>query len=152
MHPKPLHNHARSAWQQNHTKRVGCQLTDSYASSGKPTRVSGTRQRTMALFGWRATLATSQCHQQALVVFLRSLAKQKPTTPSTLPLLVCGRLFGRFKPTLFTADHLDGGRFLTRSSERRPLAEALPWEYNVVSQKGVELTSRVLQSYQTLKK
>lgn len=49
--------------------------------------------------------------------FIWEIACQAKTTmPSTLPPFVHGRLFGRFEPNLFTANHVDGGRFLVHNS------------------------------------
>lgn len=41
----------------------------------------------------------------------RFLSRRKPINSSTLPMLVCGRLFDGFESALFTADHLDCGPF-----------------------------------------
>lgn len=52
---------ALSVRQQNQSGRAGGQMSDSYASFEKPCRVSGTRQRAMALFSWRTTRGLTVC-------------------------------------------------------------------------------------------
>lgn len=47
---------------------------------------------------------------------------QQPTLPLTLPLLVRGRLFVRYEPSLRTANHLDDGRFIILNPETCPVA------------------------------
>lgn len=84
--------------------------------------IGWTRHEVVALVGWRATRATSQCHQRALLVFLeRSLAKWKPTTPSTLPVVDRVFLSGRFYSTLFTANNVGNCCFLIRNPGRCPV-------------------------------
>lgn len=78
----------------------GGQLIGSCVSVGKRCPVSGIRQGAMALFNWCNILTTSQFHQRGPVALLeRTPTNQKPTTPSTLALLICGRLFGELGPT-----------------------------------------------------
>lgn len=78
VHLFPLHNQTLSAKQQNHYRRAGGQLIGLYVSSRKPWRVSET-QGAIAIFGWRATFATSRCHQRALMAFFREIACQVKT-------------------------------------------------------------------------
>lgn len=68
---------AKRHTQQNHSVRSGDQPIGSHASSGPSFRVGVTRHGALALFYWRATLATSQFHQQAAAVFSgRLIAKR----------------------------------------------------------------------------
>lgn len=72
-----------------------------------------------------------------------TLVCRKPITPSILPLLVRGRLFGGFKSPLLTANHLDGGRPLIRTLlliDRR-------WKIAVIR---LVFTSDLLESYVVL--
>lgn len=71
MHLQPWRIHALSANHHDHSRGTGGQVIGSYAFSGKPQRVSKTRQGAMALFDWQATIAMSQCHRRALVASFR---------------------------------------------------------------------------------
>lgn len=78
----------------------------------------------MALFVHWLTLGSPQCHQRAPVVLLRRLlARQKLSTPSKLSVLVCGRLFSRLEPILFTVNHLNVSRSLICNLGTRPVAD-----------------------------
>lgn len=103
-----MHSYAPSSRQQNRPRRADGHLIGSYASSGKPCPVSGKRQGAMTIFGWLATLATSVPPADTCDIFWRALAEQQSTAPSTLPLLVRGRLFGGLEPTTFRTNHPDG--------------------------------------------
>lgn len=98
-------------------------MLGSYATSEKPCRTSGTRQRTMVL------LAGHTRHLSVTNAFLwyypgRLHARGKPNTSLSLSQLVRGRLFRRFLPTLFVANYHHSGRSLIRSLGIRLVARS----------------------------
>lgn len=111
-------------WKAARSFQIGW-LGSSCAFCGKPHRVGGTRQETVALFLWSAIHATLQCHQRSLVVFWgRSLIGRisitAPTLLLPLLLLVSLRLFSEPGPNLFTITHWNGGHSIIRNPGMRP--------------------------------
>lgn len=80
----------------------------------------------------------------------RSLAGRKPTTPSTPPQLVPGRLFDALQPILFTADNLDGSRSRIRKLRKVPVPCSPALYPFIVPKKKANLKRRLYRTRRTL--
>lgn len=139
-HPQPLGKQARSARQQSHPRRVNARLIGAYNSSWKRCRRYD-KGYWSYLVGGPNSPRHGATNGLLWYILEKTPARQKLATPSTLRVLVCGRLFSGHRLTLSTVYQLNGGHSIIRNSKAHSAARSTDfssfrWHIQINSKKN----------------